>query len=62
MSQAKEDTTELQAEKVRLEESQKSLESFALDREEALNKKVSTIGNYVDDSVPVSDNEVCSIA
>ena len=56
--QAKEDAAALQKDKIKLEEKQKTLESYSLEKEDILNKKVNTVGNYVHESVPVSDNEV----
>ncbi len=41
-----------------LEKEKKRLEEAAAEKEVALLKKVSTIGNYVHDTVPVSNNEV----
>lgn len=34
------------------------LEESATEKEAALQKKIKTIGNYVHDSVPISNNEV----
>jgi len=36
----------------------KGLEESALPKETALQKKLKTIGNYVHDSVPISNTEV----
>jgi seryl-tRNA synthetase len=44
--------------KADLEKEKKRLEEVAAEKEAALLKKVSTIGNYVHDTVPVSNNEV----
>lgn len=41
-----------------MEKDHKSLEDSAQEKEVLLNKKLKTIGNYVHESVPVSDNEV----
>jgi seryl-tRNA synthetase len=41
-----------------LEKEHKSLEDSAQEKEVLLNKKLKTIGNYVHESVPVSNNEV----
>lgn len=41
-----------------MEKEHKSLEDSAQEKEVLLNKKLKTIGNYVHESVPVSDNEV----
>ena len=56
--QAKEDATELLATKAALEKERKELEEAAAAKERDLNKKIGTIGNYVDNSVPVSNDEV----
>jgi seryl-tRNA synthetase len=56
--QAKEDAGELLEKKVKLEKEKKVLEESAAEKEAILLKKVKTIGNYVHDSVPVSNNEV----
>ena len=56
--QAQEDAAALQEDKIKLDEKQKTLESYALEKEDILTKKVNTVGNYVHESVPVSDNEV----
>ena len=45
--------------KVTLEKEKKVLEDSATEKDAILQKKIKTIGNYVHDSVPVSDNEVC---
>ena len=47
-------------EKVDLEKEKKILEDSAAEKEAILIRKLKTIGNYVHDSVPVSDNEVRS--
>ena len=44
--------------KVALEKEKKVLEESAAEKDALLQKKVKTIGNYVHDSVPVSNNEV----
>ena len=44
-------------EKADLERQKKELEVLVFEKEKALNLKVKSIGNYVHDSVPVSDNE-----
>jgi len=58
---AKEDATELLQRKVDLEKEKKVLEESALEKEVALQKQLKTVGNYVHDSVPTSNNEVCAI-
>ena len=47
-------------EKVDLEKEKKVLEDSAAEKEEILTRKLKTVGNYVHDSVPVSNNEVRS--
>lgn len=54
---AKEDASELLAQKVDLEKEKKGLLDLAAEKDVALKKLVKTIGNYVHESVPVSDNE-----
>ncbi|KAK6506918.1 Cytosolic seryl-tRNA synthetase [Arthrobotrys musiformis] len=54
---AKEDATEFLQLKISLEKEKKELEVIAKQAEVELNRKLSTIGNFVHDSVPVSDNE-----
>jgi seryl-tRNA synthetase len=44
--------------KVELEREKKIFIDSAAEKDVALRKKISTIGNIVHDSVPVSDNEV----
>lgn len=41
-----------------MEKEKKTLEESAAEKEDVLQKKVKTIGNYVHESVPVSNNEV----
>lgn len=38
------------------------MEELALEKERRRDLKLKTIGNYVHDSVPISNNEVCGIA
>ncbi|KAL8734402.1 MAG: hypothetical protein Q9166_001600 [cf. Caloplaca sp. 2 TL-2023] len=54
---AKEDASELVKVKAELEDQKKKIEQSILDKDAALQRKLKTIGNYVHDSVPVSDNE-----
>ncbi|PBP20509.1 seryl-tRNA synthetase [Diplocarpon rosae] len=54
---AKEDATDLMAQKVDLEKEKKALTDSATEKELVLKKKIGTIGNIVHDSVPISDNE-----
>ena len=44
--------------KTALEKEKKGLEDLAAEKEKARDRKLKTIGNYVHESVPVSDNEV----
>ena len=44
--------------KSELEKEKKILEDLAMEKESALQKKIKTIGNYVHDSVTISDDEV----
>ena len=45
-------------EKGDLEKEKKLLEDSAVEKEQLLTKKLKSVGNYVHDSVPISDNEV----
>ena len=58
LSQAKEDATVLINTKIELEDQKKIIEASALEKDAALQRKIKTVGNYVHDSVPVSNNEV----
>lgn len=58
---AKENPDELKAQKIELDKKHKALEAAAVEKLDLLNKKVNTVGNYVHESVPVSDNEVWAI-
>jgi len=53
----KEDATSLLEEKVELERRRKEADEFAVEKEAQRDKTIRTIGNYVHDSVPVSNNE-----
>lgn len=55
---AKENADELLEKKKELEEKKRLQEAKATEKEIALNKKAKSIGNYVHESVPISDNEV----
>ena len=44
--------------KADLEREKKALEDLVAEKDAALRKKIKTIGNYVHDSVPVSNDEV----
>ncbi|KAJ5270647.1 hypothetical protein N7505_006405 [Penicillium chrysogenum] len=54
----KEDATELLAQKAELETKKKQLEEAAVAKEVQRDRKIRTIGNYVHESVPVSNDEV----
>ncbi|KAI9797538.1 MAG: Cytosolic seryl-tRNA synthetase [Piccolia ochrophora] len=54
---AKGDATELLQKKVELEKQKKALEESATEKELAITKTIRSIGNYVHQSVPVSNNE-----
>ncbi|OJJ48769.1 hypothetical protein ASPZODRAFT_139737 [Penicilliopsis zonata CBS 506.65] len=53
----KEDASELMEQKAALEERKKKAEELAVEKEVQRDQKIRTIGNYVHDSVPVSNNE-----
>ncbi|KAJ5474819.1 Aminoacyl-tRNA synthetaseclass II [Penicillium sp. IBT 31633x] len=53
----KEDATELLAQKGELEKKKKDLEEAAVAKEVQRDRKIRTIGNYVHESVPVSNDE-----
>ncbi|KAJ9203832.1 hypothetical protein DTO164E3_2186 [Paecilomyces variotii] len=53
----KEDATGLLEEKAKLEKEKKDAEDFAVQKELERDRKIKTIGNYVHDSVPISNNE-----
>lgn len=61
LMQAKEDATALLERKAALEKEKKETEDLALLKENKRDIKTKSVGNYVHDSVPVSDNEVGSI-
>lgn len=56
--QNKEDANDLIEQKTNLEKSKKDAEELAAQKETQRDRKVRTIGNYVHESVPVSNNEV----
>jgi len=60
--QNKEDASELLERKVDLERQKKEAEDLAIAKEAQRDKKIKTIGNYVHDTVPVSNNEVRLLA
>jgi seryl-tRNA synthetase len=55
---AKENADDLMKQKIDLEKEKKALIDSAAEKDVALKKKVSSIGNIVHDSVPVNNNEV----
>ena len=55
---AKEDASELLKKKTELDKEKRDLEDAAAAKDAELQKKIGTIGNYVDKSVPVSNDEV----
>ncbi|KMU82950.1 seryl-tRNA synthetase [Coccidioides immitis H538.4] len=57
----KEDASELLAQKAKLEQDKKAQEDLAVEKEKLRDRKLKTIGNYVHDSVPISNNEVPNI-
>lgn len=48
--------------KIDLDKQKKEAEENALAKEKERDSKIKTIGNYVHDSVPISDNEVSSLS
>ena len=60
--QAKENADVLIEQKGEFEKQKKALIDSAAEKDVALRKKISTIGNIVHDSVPISDNEVWAMA
>lgn len=61
-NQNKEDASELLQQKIDLEKQKKEAEENAIAKEKERDRKIKTIGNYVHDSVPISDNEVGFVA
>ncbi|KAI7970993.1 hypothetical protein EIK77_007109 [Talaromyces pinophilus] len=53
----KEDASELLQQKIDLDKQKKEAEENALAKEKERDSRIKTIGNYVHDSVPISDNE-----
>jgi seryl-tRNA synthetase len=49
------------ARKAELEKEVKRIEELALEKERIRDLKIKSIGNYVHDSVPINDNEVCQL-
>lgn len=58
ITKAKEDTSELLQKKEELEKEKRLVEELVLEKEIALQKRINVIGNYVHESVPLSNNEV----
>lgn len=58
ITKAKEDASELLQKKVELEKEKRLLEELVLKKEIALHERINTIGNYVHESVPLSNTEV----
>jgi seryl-tRNA synthetase len=58
--QAKLDATQQLEQKTELERQKKRMQELAQEKEKLVDRKLKTIGNYVHDSVPESDNEVWS--
>jgi seryl-tRNA synthetase len=59
--QAKSDATQQLEQKAELEKEKKRIQELAQEKEKLVDRKLKTIGNYVHDSVPESDNEVWGI-
>lgn len=57
LKKAKSNADKQLQEKADLEKQKKQLEELVLEKEKKLNLRLKTIGNYVHDSVPVSDDE-----
>lgn len=62
LTQSKQDATKQMEQKTNLEKEKKTKEDLATEKEKARDRKLKTIGNYVHESVPVSDNEVCPVS
>lgn len=58
IGKAKGDAKGLVGKKSKLEQKKKDIQVDAESRKEALDKKVRSVGNIVDKSVPISQNEV----
>lgn len=56
-NQNKEDASDLLQQKATLEEEKKAIEDRAVQCEQLRDRRLKTIGNYVDDSVPIDNNE-----
>ena len=60
LRKAKQDASQLIQQKDELEQEYKRIDDLAQAKEKQRNAKTKTIGNYVEESVPVNDNEVSS--
>lgn len=60
--QSKEDASDLVEEKTKFENLKKGAEDHAAKKEAERDRKIRTIGNYIHESVPVSDNEVSTVS
>lgn len=58
ITKAKEDVSDLLQKKLELEKEKRVVEELVLEKEIALQKRIKIIGNYVHESVPLSNNEV----
>lgn len=58
LTQGKANASDLLQQKADLEKQKRAMEDSAILKQLALDKKLKTIGNYVHDSVPVSNTEV----
>ncbi len=56
---AKEDAEDLLKQKAGLEKEKKTMAEKVAETQVALKRKLATVGNLVDESVPVNNNEVC---
>ena len=61
MEKAKENADSLLQQKTQMDKEQKELEDAGNEKDVILQKKLKTIGNYVHESVRISDNEVTGI-
>ena len=59
LKKTKSDATKQLEQKAELEREKKQIGDLASEKEKQRDRKIKTIGNYVHDSVHVSDNEVC---
>lgn len=61
-TQNKEDASDLIQQKAELDKSKKDAENNAAQKELERDRKIRPIGNYVHESVPVSNNEVSNLS